>query len=230
MISTMKNFSQKNPRIHHIHGTGRRFYEEIRTKERALCDGGRVKIVPYVDNVPELMRAADIVISRCGAMTLSELCAAGVAAILVPSPNVTDNHQYKNAKLLSDSHAAVLIEESKLCGETLITELSKLSISKSARSELAKRIKGFDKPKATERIVELIYELKTNEKLIKYIDIPLQHADDGVLKLMNRKGTGKGYLQLIEKLKQKGLSTCLDTSGVLFDRSNTSFVDFNFFF
>lgn len=50
---------------------------------------------------------------------------------------------------------------------------------------------------------ELIEELKNNSKLIKYIDIPLQHADDGVLKLMNRKGTGKGYLELIYKLKEK---------------------------
>ncbi len=161
VIFAMKEFSRKNPHVYHIHGTGRRFYDEVRKSESALCDGKRVRIVPYVENVPELMRAADIVISRCGAMTLSELAAAGAPAILVPSPNVTDNHQLKNARLLSDSQAAILIEEARLSGELLLTELSRLASSPTERSELSRRIKAFDKPNATKRIVELLYEVRT---------------------------------------------------------------------
>ena len=159
VIFAMKEYSLKNPNVHHIHGVGRRFYEEVSKREPSLARGERVKILPYVDNVPELMRAADIVISRCGAMTLSELCAAGAPAILVPSPNVTDNHQLKNAKSLSDSNAAILMEESKLTGAILAAELSRLAASKNERAELSRRIKSFDKPNATKRIVDMLYTL-----------------------------------------------------------------------
>lgn len=76
----------------------------------------------------------------------------------------------------------------------LIKELSKLNNVKSIRLLYCYPENITD---------ELIEQLKTNDKLIKYIDIPLQHADDKVLKLMNRKGTGKGYLELINKLKAK---------------------------
>ena len=167
IIFAMKEFSVKKTFVHHIHGSGKRFYDEIKNREPALCDGKRVKIVPYVDNVPELMRASDIVISRCGAMTLSELAAAGAPAILVPSPNVTDNHQYKNARLLSDSRAAILIEEARLTGEVLTGELRRLAVSQSERAELSRRIKGFDKPNAAKRIVELIYELRSKHSSAK---------------------------------------------------------------
>ena len=167
IIYAMKEYSLKTPNVHHIHGTGRRFYEEILAKEPSLAKDGRVKIVPYVENVPELMRAADIVISRCGAMTLSELCAAGAPAILVPSPNVTDNHQLKNARALSDSHAAILMEESKLTGANLAAELSRLAASKNERADLSRRIKSLDKPNATERIVELIYTLRDKHNSAK---------------------------------------------------------------
>ena len=82
---------------------------------------------------------------------------------------------------------------------------------KTTLTELIKEITALDNVKSVRLLYcypenltdELIEEIKTNDKVIKYIDIPLQHADDGVLKLMNRKGTGAGYLQLIEKLKSE---------------------------
>ncbi len=164
VIKVMKEFSGKAPHVRHIHGTGRRFYDEIRTRERSLCGEGKAKIVPYVENVPELMRAADIVVSRCGAMTLSELAAAGVASILVPSPNVTDNHQVKNARALSDADAAIMMEEHELVGEKLRTEISRLVYSPKERARLARRIKSFDKPNAASKIVELLQGITNSAK------------------------------------------------------------------
>ena len=76
--------------------------------------------------MPDVMAAADAVISRSGAMTLTEIAALGRASILIPSPNVTENHQYFNAKTYSDAGAAVLIEEKDLTGEYLFEELEKL--------------------------------------------------------------------------------------------------------
>lgn len=82
---------------------------------------------------------------------------------------------------------------------------------KSSLVELIRELSLIDKVKSIRLLYcypenltkELILELKNNPKLIKYLDIPLQHADDKILKLMNRKGTGKGYLELIEKLKKE---------------------------
>ncbi len=65
----------------------------------------------YINNMPELLAAADLVISRAGALTLAELEAEGRAAILIPSPNVAENHQYYNAMELQKAGAAVVIEE-----------------------------------------------------------------------------------------------------------------------
>jgi len=73
--------------------------------------------MPYAYNMPQLMCASDIVISRSGAIAVSEIAACGRASILIPSPNVTANHQYYNAKALADKGAAVLLEEKDLLEE-----------------------------------------------------------------------------------------------------------------
>ena len=75
--------------------------------------------MPKIENMALYMSAADIIICRCGASTLSEIIAVGRAAILIPSPNVTDNHQYKNGKYLADKNAAILIKEDDLTEEML---------------------------------------------------------------------------------------------------------------
>ena len=93
--------------------TGKRYYGEI---EEAL--GGKVipglELIAYADNMPELMCAADLVVSRAGAIAVSEITACGKPSVLVPSPNVTNNHQYWNAKAVADAGAAVLVEEKDL--------------------------------------------------------------------------------------------------------------------
>ena len=71
----------------------------------------------YINNMPELLAAADLVISRAGALTLAELEAVGRAAVLIPSPNVAENHQYYNAMELQKAGAAVVIEEKDLPGK-----------------------------------------------------------------------------------------------------------------
>ena len=77
----------------------------------------------YADNMPELMSASDLVVSRAGAIAVSEICACGRPSILVPSPNVTNNHQYYNAKAIADRGAAVLIEEKDLPeGDDILAE------------------------------------------------------------------------------------------------------------
>ena len=95
--------------------TGKRYYEEIAAKVKAI-DGAEkfVRVIDYADNMPVLMSASDLIVSRAGAIALSEITASGKPSILIPSPNVTNNHQYYNAKSVADEGAAVLIEESSL--------------------------------------------------------------------------------------------------------------------
>ena len=157
-ISLMKKFSEKKPQIRHLHATGKRLYSENEYKEYAKGKNGCV-ILPYIDNMPTVMHAADIVICRSGAVTLSELAATATPAILIPSPNVTANHQYKNAKLLSDSGAAILIEESELNGERLAFEVANLCKDKDKRLKLSKCIEKFANKGAAGLIADIITEV-----------------------------------------------------------------------
>ena len=81
----------------------------------------------YIDDMANCLAAADLVISRSGAITVSELAAAGRASILIPSPNVAENHQYYNALELATPGAAILIEEKDLTGQKLIETVDKLT-------------------------------------------------------------------------------------------------------
>ncbi len=120
----MESFSLRNENIKHIHSTGRRYYNEVIKEHPELKKESRgVCLKPYINDMPCLLKASDIVISRSGAMTLAELAVAGAVPILIPSPNVTDNHQYYNAKYLQDRGCAVVIEERELSLERLMKEV-----------------------------------------------------------------------------------------------------------
>jgi UDP-N-acetylglucosamine--N-acetylmuramyl-(pentapeptide) pyrophosphoryl-undecaprenol N-acetylglucosamine transferase len=94
--------------------------------------------------MPACMAAADIVICRSGAITLSELKACGKPSILIPSPNVAENHQYYNAMEFVEAQAAALIEEKELSGENLIKKLSEsmnnINILKEGINKLQKEL------------------------------------------------------------------------------------------
>ena len=139
VIEVMERHSTRNPRIKHIHATGKRYFDSINSPYKSGRDG--CQIIPYIHNMPTALRAADIVICRCGAMTLSELMEVGVASILIPSPNVSDNHQYKNARYLSDRGAAMLIEENELTDARLTELLLSLENDKNQRKNVAKKEK-----------------------------------------------------------------------------------------
>ncbi|MBR3289960.1 MAG: UDP-N-acetylglucosamine--N-acetylmuramyl-(pentapeptide) pyrophosphoryl-undecaprenol N-acetylglucosamine transferase, partial [Clostridia bacterium] len=108
--------------VQHIHATGKAGYD-------AVCDALTAAGVPlhadgiqvraYIDDMPRCMAAADLVVCRCGAMTTTELLACGKPSILIPSPNVAENHQFYNAMALVDRGAAKCIEEKDLTGERL---------------------------------------------------------------------------------------------------------------
>lgn len=122
-----------------IWGTGKDYFESIsayfKDKNR---DSDNVKISAYINNMPEVLSAADIVIGRSGALTTAETAAAGTAAVFVPSPNVTEDHQYYNAKAIADAGGAVIIREKNDKNETADEVLAKIKELEADRSKIEK--------------------------------------------------------------------------------------------
>lgn len=129
VVAGLCAWEQKEKRnILHLHATGQygvQLFQDLE-QQKGFARGDSLVVREYIDNMPELLAAADLVISRAGALTLAELEAAGRAAILIPSPNVAENHQYYNALELAKVDAAVVIEEKDLTGEKLVAEVKTL--------------------------------------------------------------------------------------------------------
>jgi len=158
VIRLMKEISVKDKRIRHVHAVGDRYYTRIEEKElKEGRDGCR--IVPYIEDMPTLLSAADISITRSGALTLAELAFVGIASILVPSPNVAADHQYKNAKVISDGGGAILIREDELLYNGLRDAVVKLTESKEERLSLERKIKKFSGVNPAQRIYDEIKEI-----------------------------------------------------------------------
>ncbi|MBQ8599062.1 MAG: undecaprenyldiphospho-muramoylpentapeptide beta-N-acetylglucosaminyltransferase [Oscillospiraceae bacterium] len=123
-------WEQKQPKIHHIHATGMYGVDVFPAllKDRGLNPDAmpRADIREYINDMDDCLAAADLVIGRSGALTLSELEAAGRASILIPSPNVAENHQYHNAMVLANKNAAVVIEEKDLTGQWMCDTVERL--------------------------------------------------------------------------------------------------------
>ncbi len=152
-IALMKSYSLHNRSIRHIHASGSRYYERYSVNEPELCKGKNgCRILRYIDNMPTLLSACDLAITRCGALTLSELSCSCTPAILIPSPNVTDNHQYKNALYFKECSAAVLLEENELSERSLTDCVRALMDNDKTRKEMSESIKKLYTAGSAERI------------------------------------------------------------------------------
>ncbi len=136
---------------------GRFYYDEMREK---LSSAGaeNVKLYAFINEMDLAYSAADVVVARAGALTISELCLAGKPAILVPSPNVAEDHQTKNAKTLVAAGAAVLVTDSE-APENLTIEIIGLAEDEEKCLKLAENIKKFAKPHAAEDIAKEVLKL-----------------------------------------------------------------------
>jgi len=166
VLKVMRDFSSKRDDVLHIHGTGSIEYEIAKKMyaDYRLCDCKNLEIREYIYDMPLLMQAADIVIARAGAMTLSELAALKKTCILIPSPNVANNHQYKNAKVLADKGGAMVFEEKDLSCGVLTEAVASLADSASKRRKMSENIaefavKGADKV-IFDHLVHLLEEKK----------------------------------------------------------------------
>lgn len=151
--------------------TGKGYYDNYRTK-LANFDLRRIRVQDFVREMDLAYAAADVVISRSGALAVSEICIAGKPVILVPSPNVAEDHQTKNAKALVDKGAAVLVQD-KDAKEKLLEEAFTLLFDKNKASRLTENITKLGRPEATSAIVNEIEKLLA-EKSVDH-DLPAKN-------------------------------------------------------
>ena len=144
-----------------IHATGNAYYESFISKTSELSDrfGNRIEIRDYIHDTPRVMAAADLIICRAGASTLSELAYISKPAILVPSPNVTENHQEKNARVLEMAGGAKVMIEGSISAEKLYNEIVKIINSPETCAAMAEGMAGASTTDATETIAKIIIDL-----------------------------------------------------------------------
>lgn len=150
------DFFKANPQIQFLWQCGKLYYEEYRSCETALLPN--VKISAFIDKMDLAYTMADLIIARAGAGTIAELMVIGKPVILVPSPNVAEDHQTPNAQALVDKDAALLVPDSKINEDLFPTALDLLQ-NKSQAAELGKQIKKLQVRDAAEKIAQEVLAL-----------------------------------------------------------------------
>ncbi|MGN1334777.1 MAG: undecaprenyldiphospho-muramoylpentapeptide beta-N-acetylglucosaminyltransferase [Anaerovoracaceae bacterium] len=138
-----------------VFGTGKWYYKDIikKAEERGIDIKKNIHIKDYIEDMGNYLAACDLTISRAGALSVAEITVCGKAAVLIPSPNVTGNHQYYNAKAVADRGGAVLIEEKDLTAERLICEVMHLKNN----PELFHRMERASRDCAPDKALDIIY-------------------------------------------------------------------------
>lgn len=159
-------YCKSNKDIYHIHATGSvdkdNFHAMLKDSGVELAQHKNLDVREYINNMEMCLGACDLVICRAGALTLSELQGVGRGSILIPSPNVAENHQYHNAMELVNSGAACLIEEKELTGEKLISEVEKLLGDFSQLTKMGRAAKEMAKISANQTIADEVLSLFNN--------------------------------------------------------------------
>lgn len=147
--------------VHLVLVTGDRYYEQTAERVKTLpADAAkRVHVLSYVHNMPEVLAASSMIVSRAGASFLAEVTSLGVPAVLIPSPNVTNNHQQPNAESLASAGAAEMILEKDLSGDALLRAVSSIMRDASRREKMAGASRGLGMPNAAAAIYEQMLQI-----------------------------------------------------------------------
>lgn len=153
LVNTMNKFEQKDYEVLFV--TGKNLYDEVKEFDFPK----NIKVFPYINNLTRVMKITDVIISRAGASTLSEIIALKVPSILIPSPYVTNNHQYKNALDLKEKDACILIEEKDLKADSLIKEIDDLLENEEIIIKMKDNLEKMSIKNSATKIYDVIKEL-----------------------------------------------------------------------
>lgn len=155
--------AEKEP-FHHIHGAGKSGYpvllEQLRGKGVDLADHPALQVREYIYDMATVMRAADLVLCRAGASTISEITALATPAILVPSPYVTNNHQEKNARILERHGGAVVLLEADASGEALYRAASGILRDPQRQADMSRGMAELGIRDATKRLYDTVMSIR----------------------------------------------------------------------
>ncbi len=160
--------SAKDKNYYHIHAYGQQgtwMPELLRKKGVDLDACDNLDVRQYIDNMNDCLAACDLVVSRAGAITLSEIQAKGRPAVLIPSPYVAENHQYHNAMSMVRKKAAMIIEEKDLTGEKLIETVDSMLVDRSVLTEYRRNAQEMAITDANERIYQTIKEVLAENQI-----------------------------------------------------------------
>lgn len=154
-MATNKDLLEKNQNVQVLWQAGKLYIEEFKKSATAQLDN--VKILPFIDRMDLAYAMADVVICRAGALTISELCLVAKPAILIPSPNVSEDHQTMNAKALSTKDAGILVEDKN--AKTMLEQALHILDNEQVMNSIKNNIQKLAKAKAAENIVSEILQI-----------------------------------------------------------------------
>ncbi len=163
VVKSLPLLVNETGRVRFIHQAGGRDYNAVRQayQERGLT----AEVHAFIENVPQALARADLVVSRAGAIAVAELAAAGKAALLIPFPGATDQHQLENARAMERAGAARVLRQVELTPERLLRELWGLLADPHGLEAMEQAAKRLARPDAAERIAELIENLAVGRHL-----------------------------------------------------------------
>ncbi|MEA5050345.1 MAG: undecaprenyldiphospho-muramoylpentapeptide beta-N-acetylglucosaminyltransferase [Oscillospiraceae bacterium] len=167
LSARLMQLNRDDPDIFHIHATGQYAVESF---PQMLAAGGvdpkspRIRVEEFITDMPQCYAAADLIISRAGAITVSEIIAAGRASVLIPSPNVTENHQYYNALTLKNIGAALLFEEKDIDIDAVAREVARLAADRQRLRMMGVNARSLAVPNTAKLIYDNIARMVADKK------------------------------------------------------------------
>ena len=158
MVEFVYGFRNKEYQILFV--TGNDYYDKIKT--RRFPDN--VKVVPFIQDLPSIMKVTDLMVSRAGASTMSEIMALGIPTIFIPSPYVTNNHQYKNAMDLVNKKAAWMLEEKDLNKASFIKMVDDILEDENKYNKIKENVSRLGIKDSSSRIYDILKEMMLNDK------------------------------------------------------------------
>jgi UDP-N-acetylglucosamine--N-acetylmuramyl-(pentapeptide) pyrophosphoryl-undecaprenol N-acetylglucosamine transferase len=158
IVSFLESFKNKDYQVLFV--TGNSYYEKV----KKLRVPSNVKVEPFIYELPSLMKATDLVVTRAGASTMSEILALNIPSIFIPSPYVTNNHQYKNAMDLVNKNAGLILEEKDLTKDNLINLIDKTLSDKEQYAKIKNNLKELGIKDSSSRIYEVLKEMIIDDK------------------------------------------------------------------
>jgi len=162
MIGALLFLARLKDQLDIVHQTGPKELDRVRQAYRASAFAN-ARVVPYLDPIADEIAAADLVVSRAGAMTIGELAAVGRAAILVPFAAATNNHQELNARVLQQAGGAIVLTESQLTPERLAMTITEVIHDPQRALRMGAAARTLAAPDATRKIVDLLEKIHRSE-------------------------------------------------------------------